>query len=94
MAHVIVKHTVEDYGKWKPVFDGDQGRRARAGCKEARLYRDAQDPNTLTVVMEFGSQDQAHAFANDPVLAETMGKGGVIGRPDVSFLDFVERQTA
>lgn len=89
MAHVIVKHTVEDFGKWKPVFDGDEGRRSSAGCRGAQIFRDAGNPNALTVVMEFGSHDQAHAFASDPALAETMGRAGVIGRPEVSFLDLV-----
>jgi quinol monooxygenase YgiN len=90
MAHVIVKHTVEDYGSWKPVFDADATRRSNAGCTSERVYRDADNPNAITVLMEFGSHDQAHAFANDPKLAETMKKGGVISRPDVSYLNAVE----
>lgn len=94
MAHVIVKHTVEDFGKWKPIFDEDQSRRSRAGSKGAHVYRDAENPNALTIVMSFDSHDQAHAFANDPVLAETMGKAGVIGRPEVSFLDLIDTQSA
>lgn len=94
MAHMIVKHTVQDFGKWKPLFDGDQSRRSQAGCKAEQIYRDAENPNALTVVMEFGSRDQAQAFANDPALAEVMGKAGVIGRPEVSFLELVERRGA
>ena len=90
MAHVIVMHTVEDFETWKPAFDGDAALRARAGCKGERVYRDADDPNAITVVMEFGSHDQAHAFSNDPALAETMKKAGVRGRPEVRYLDAVE----
>jgi len=90
MAHMIVKHSVQDFGTWKPVFDGDAGRRSDAGCRSTDVYRDATDPNAVTVVLEFGSQDQAHAFANDPALAETMKKAGVKGRPDISFLNAVE----
>jgi len=37
--------------------------------------------------MQFGSQDQAHAFAADPALAETMKQAGVVARPEISFLN-------
>ncbi|MEJ2287651.1 MAG: hypothetical protein P8Y02_03220 [Deinococcales bacterium] len=87
MAHVIVKHTVKDYGAWKPVFDADATRRRNAGCKSEQVYRDADNPDAITVLLEFGSHDQAHAFANDPGLAEAMRKGGVISQPDVSYLN-------
>ncbi len=89
MAHVLVRHTVEDFGKWKSVFDGDAARRSAAGCTSTDVYRDADNLNAITVVLGFGSQDQAQAFANDPVLAETMKNAGVVGRPDMRFLNAV-----
>lgn len=89
MAHVLVRHTVEDFGKWKAVFDGDAVRRRAAGCTSSDVYRDVDNPNAITVVLGFGSQDQAQVFANDPVLAETMKSAGVVGRPDMRFVNAV-----
>ena len=43
MATVILNHRVEDYKKWRPVFDSDNRRRNDAGMKNVRVFRSADD---------------------------------------------------
>ena len=82
MIYLNVRHTVADYGKWRPFFDADETRRRAAGATGVnQVYRDANDPNTITLVMEWDNAANAQKFVNDPALAEVMKKSGVIGMP-------------
>jgi hypothetical protein len=84
MCYIVVRHTVADYEKWRPFYDGDDVRRRAAGATGVSfVYRDVDDPNTTTVLMEWDKPENAQKFANDPALAEVMKKAGVIGQPSL-----------
>ena len=91
MATFIVHHTVEDYAKWKPVFDQHAATRKAAGSKGGMLYRSADNPNELLIVWEWDSLANARKFAESPDLREVMQKAGVMGRPDIHFLEMIEK---
>jgi quinol monooxygenase YgiN len=82
MIYINVRHTVADYGKWRPFFNADETRRRAAGATGVnQVYRDANDPNVITLVMEWDNAANAQKFMNDPALGEVMQKAGVIGMP-------------
>jgi quinol monooxygenase YgiN len=84
MVYLNVRHTVADYDKWRPLFDEDEARRRAAGATGVnQVYRDLDDPNTITIVLEWDNEENARNFMNDPVLREVMQKAGVIGMPAV-----------
>jgi uncharacterized protein (DUF1330 family) len=87
MATVIVRHRVEDYEKWRPVFDEHGANRKEHGCTSETVLRDAEEPNEVAIVMAFPTLDDAHAFGADPSLPDAMGRGGVIGAPRVEFYE-------
>ena len=88
---LIVHHTVRDYDAWKPVFDEHESVRVKHGCEGHTVYRDADNPNDVTVITSWPSREQAEAFAHDPSLREAMQRGGVIGEPHrVSFIEEAE----
>ena len=41
MPYVLVRHKVEDYDRWKPVYDDSDGTRKAGGSRGARLRRDS-----------------------------------------------------
>jgi hypothetical protein len=86
MSHVLVRHKVADFAKWKAVYDTDAPVRQNAKLKQVHLLRGIDDPNE--VVMLFAAEDlaAARAFVASPNLRETMEKAGVIDRPTVLFL--------
>ena len=87
MTYLNVRHTVADYGKWRPFFDGDETRRRAAGATGVnQVYRDADNPNIVTVFMEWDNPMNAQKFVKDPTLAEIMQKAGVIGVPEVAAI--------
>ncbi|HVO74482.1 MAG TPA: hypothetical protein VMT35_10705 [Ignavibacteriaceae bacterium] len=91
MAYVLVRHKVSDYKKWKPIYDGHESTRKKSGSKGARLFRGADDPNKVIILMEWDSFENAKKFAGSQDLKETMQKAGVLEMPDVFFLDEIQK---
>ena len=45
MGAMIVRHSVRDYGAWRPAYDAHEAARTAAGLTNGRVYRSAEDPN-------------------------------------------------
>jgi len=45
MIHMLVRHKVADFAKWKPVYDAHGSARQNAGLKEEHLLRNVDDSN-------------------------------------------------
>jgi len=86
MPYMMVTHKVEDFSKWKAVFDEVKPMRDEAGEKSATIYRDASDPDTVTGVFEWDSLDNARAYAESARLKTAMQEAGVSSPPQISFL--------
>ena len=93
MSHFIVRHKVEDYAKWKTVFDEHGATRQAGGGQGGLLFRNADNPNELIVLWDWDSLDNARKFAASPDLRETMQRAGVADHPDIYFLEDVEKVT-
>jgi len=72
MALLIINHVVGDYDTFEQVFLDDQPRRRRAGCQSARVYRLADDPGNVRVVLEFATAQQARDHAEGLELREAI----------------------
>lgn len=93
MPYILVQHGVEDYEKWKEVFDEKADRQA-AGSRGGQVFRSADDPNEVTVLLEWDDMGNARAFSGSDKLREEMQRAGVSGQPHVYFLDEVDRPSA
>jgi heme-degrading monooxygenase HmoA len=87
MAHLLVVHDVEDYARWKPVFDQHDNVRRANGCEDYQLFRDANDPNHVVILFEWDSLSNARRFAESDDLRQAMQKAGVVSRPQTYFLN-------
>jgi len=87
MASMLVQHNVKDYAEWKNVYDSVADLRASNGELSDQIYRDANDPNKLTVVFKWDSLANAQKYAQSPELKAAMEKAGVEGPPDIHFLN-------
>jgi quinol monooxygenase YgiN len=85
--NLIVQHTVRDYSVWKSVFDEHENVRAKHGCRGHAVYRDADEPNNVTIVLDYESRERAAEFMRDPSLREAMEKGGVTSEPRTTWLE-------
>jgi len=91
---VSVAHKVRDYDVWRPAFDGHAAVRAQHGLTNAEVYRGADDPNNILVVMDAPSREALLGFVSDPSLKTTMENGGVISEPTVVIGEILAGQPA
>lgn len=88
MAAAILAIEVEDYDKWRPRFDGMAEVRREHRIRDGHVYRDVANPNMITVVIE-GDLSDLQAYSQSQALKEAMAEAGVVGPPDLSFVNEV-----
>ncbi len=91
MAYLMFRGKVKDYEKWKPVFDELAGVRKEYGSKGGWLFRNADNPNEPVVLMKWESIEKARKYTQSEQIKKAMERGGVIGKPEFSFLEEVEK---
>jgi quinol monooxygenase YgiN len=87
MASMIVTHKVKDFSIFKKTFDSVIDLRKSNGEISDRIYRDASDPNELTLIFNWNSLANAQKYAHSPELKAAMDKAGVVGKPEIHFLN-------
>ncbi len=91
MPYSLARVKVEDYAKWKPVFDQlSAPRKASGGAKGGMLFRDADNPNDITILNEWDNLENAHKFIESEDVKKAIKKSGVI-KIDFYFLNEVEK---
>jgi hypothetical protein len=80
MSFYVVSHKVEDFDKWKKVYDEFESVRQKHGVKEQLLIRASDDPNHVLVVGQ-GELDAIRKFVSSEELKEGMKVAGVSSEP-------------
>ena len=57
-AFIITRIQTGDYDRWRPMFDQDKPK-AREKAKVQRVFRVADDPNEVFILLEFDSLEDA-----------------------------------
>ncbi len=84
MVYINLRVNVADYDKWRAGFDANESSRKAAGSTGLnQFYRDVDNPNNVTLVLEWDESDKAQAFLNDPRTKASMDEAGVTSRPMV-----------
>jgi len=94
MPYVLVRHKVRDYSMWKPVFDGHGVTRQTTGSKGGYVFRNADDPNEVLILLEWEDLEQARGLILSEDLKEKMKESGVVEEPDIFFLEQADRPSA
>lgn len=72
VTHLHVGFKVENYEKWKNEYDKSINARKSAGEISFKVYRDTDDPNTVTVLSVQENAEQIIAFMDSPDLKARM----------------------
>ena len=96
MAHVLYHIKVEDYNKWKSVFDDDPLGRGSSGSKGGVVFRSANDPNEVMVLLEWDDDklDQLRQLNQSPKFKETQERSGYTAPPEVYVLNVADKPSA
>jgi len=86
-SYVLVRARVRNFEAWKKAYDAHLAVRQEYGLAEEHLLRRAEDSNDVVLLFKASSLDRAKAFMANPSVGEAIEKSGVVGKPDVAFLN-------
>jgi quinol monooxygenase YgiN len=86
MSHTLTRLQVQEYTKWRPIFDELASVRQSYGCQGGQLFRQSDKPNEVVILFEWNNAESARQYFESPELRQAMQRGGVQGRPEISYL--------
>jgi len=89
MASMLTQFKVKDFSEWKKVYETKKDFRVASGALSSQVYKDAADPNLVTLIFKWDSLENAKKFAASSELRSAQQAAGVQGLPSVSFLSEV-----
>jgi quinol monooxygenase YgiN len=87
MTFVLVRFSVEDFEKWKSVFEETAALRKASGSKGVRAFTKVDSPNEVTILAEYSDLETARQFFQSPELRAAQQSAGLKAPPELSFLD-------
>lgn len=81
MPQIIVQQKVEDYQKWKTVFDSLDALRKSYGEKGAKIFRNAERPAEITILFEWDDLRNILKYSRDEKFKEAVKKSGTLIDP-------------
>ena len=91
MPYVLVRHKVDDWPTWKAAFDEHGSARGPAGSQGGHVWRSAEDPSEVVILLQWDTLERARQFAGSDDLREVMEGAGVSDAPDIYFLNEADR---
>ncbi len=86
MIYLLIEHKVEDFNKWKPVYDEHESVRRKNGLKEVYLLK-SSDGSEVVALFEGSDPAKVREFIASEDLKKVMRKAGVIGTPTIHILE-------
>ena len=86
MVHVLVRHKVQDYNRWRAAFDEALLMRRTAGEISSRVFRNHDNGNEVSLLCDFDSFDHARDYLDSEELEIAMRMAGVVDKPRVEYL--------
>jgi hypothetical protein len=87
---IIVRHEVRDYDQWRKAYDDFEEFRRKSGIVGHAVNQERGKPNQVIVYHQAKKLDALRSFLDSPELQETMKSAGVIGQPDIDFVEAVD----
>ena len=93
MPTLVVTHVMRDFDAWKEMFESDPLGREASGVRRHRILRATDDPNDVTIELDFDTMGEAESLRGR--LQEMWTTGGPrlgLESPKARVLDEVERK--
>jgi len=87
---IIVMHSVENYETWRAGYDALDSYRRERGIVGQAVSQSYDDPQRLIVYHQARDEQTLRAFVESDVLGQAMQGAGVVGEPDVRFIEIVD----
>ncbi len=86
MIMMIAHFKVKDYAVWRAVFDELAPVRKRYEQTGERVLQSVEDPNQITVILEWRSAEGAQKYIESPELKEGSQRSGPVGQVTLHML--------
>ena len=95
MPYALSMLKVEDYAKWKSVFDTEDGiaLRKAGDMKSYQLFQTGDDPDEIMILTEWDNLDKARKFLQSGELQEANQRSGVVSMLETRYLEEVEKRS-
>ena len=95
MATLHVENTVKNFEEWKSVFDKFDRFRADKGMRSYRIARRVDDPNQITIDLDFDTVEDATAFrgALEQIWRTPQSKEQLVSHETPLVYDVVEQRS-
>lgn len=87
MIRVFIRHKVQNYAKWRAVFDDCKKARKAGGEKSFKIGHAVGQPNNLCLLCTWDSVTNAKAFFRSKELKAKMQEGGVREKPEIHIFE-------
>jgi hypothetical protein len=78
MALIVRRSRVEDYARWKTVYQAGEAARRAAGWRDQQIFRNPDDPNEIVFVTEVDDLEQARAYAKSEEVQRRQRASGLL----------------
>lgn len=90
--HILVRHRVEDFPKWKTLYEKHaNGVHSDNGFDHSNIFTVPGDENDVVVHFMLSDIEKAQAFFESDDLKEAMKEAGVTEKPVVYHLSFSQK---
>ena len=86
MIYSQITYMIGDYDAWRAKFDEMESVRQQYGCTGTYAYSNADNPNELTIVLEWADEGQAKAYFASAELRAAM-QAVAQGAPNIKYLN-------
>lgn len=80
---LLMRHPVADYEAWRRADDAFEAERRRMGALSHAVYQSVDDPQDITVEMDFATAHAARAYADSRHVRDRMATAGVAGTAEI-----------
>ena len=87
MAVALAHFKVQDYDKWLVAFRAGAAMRAAGGCKGVHIFYNSDDKTDIIINFNFEDRAKAEAMLAEPATIEAQQGAGVIGRPELTWVE-------
>lgn len=82
---------VADYGQWKKEYDASIEQRKASGEISFQVFRNVDDPNTVTVLANYESKKKAKAFMDSSDLKARMQAAGITEMGQMLYMEEMDK---
>ena len=89
----FIRRRVQDYEKWRQVYDEFTQANRSGVAVEPAVYRSVEDPHDLLVIHRFSTSAEVQPWLDDTGRRQAMMAAGVLGSPqvDIAYEDEIGR---